>query len=177
MPASYGVLLKQPAPERLHLGVQNMPMRIFAFISLALLLSTLPCAQGSAADKLLPEGNIVKEPSSNPERVQTPREYIESRLGGKIIKFERDPDVLQRAVLLVDRRGSVTRHVLEVGPDSATDSWNVRIVTTNGDSMGVPPVLIVPSSLISPCWSQCKGKCGEGTDCRVGCLFNCIVES
>jgi hypothetical protein len=154
-----------------------MLMRIFAFIFLALLLSALLCAQGSAADKPVPEGNTVKEASSNPEQAQTPREYIESRLGGKIVKFERDPDVIQRAVLLVDRRGSITRHVLEVGPDSATDSWKVRIVTPDGDSMGVPPVVIMPSSLISPCWSQCKGKCGEAADCRVGCLFSCIVES
>ncbi len=154
-----------------------MLMRILAFISLALLLSALLCAQGSAAEKSVSKGNTVKGASSNPDQTQTPREFIESRLGGKIVKFERDPDVIQRAVLLVDRRGSVTRHVLEVGPDSATDSWNVRIVTPDGDSMGVQPVVIVPSSLISPCWSKCTGQCGEATDCRVGCLFSCIAES
>jgi hypothetical protein len=154
-----------------------MLMRIFAFIFVALLLSALLCAQTSAAEKPVSKGNTLKGASSNPEQTQTPREYIESRLGGKIVKFERDPDVIQRAVLLVDRSGSVSRHVMEVAPDSATDSWNVRIVTPDGDSMGVPPMVIVPSSLISPCWSKCKGKCGESTDCRVGCLFSCIAES
>ncbi|AFM25184.1 hypothetical protein [Desulfomonile tiedjei] len=153
-----------------------MPMRVLTYISFAL-LSTLVCAQGLAIDKPLAEGNRGKESSSTPERVQTPRDYIESRLGGKIIKIERDPDVIQRAVLLVDRKGSVTRHVLEVGQDTATDLWDVRIVTPDGESMGVPQVIIMPSSLISPCWSQCKGKCGESTDCRVRCLFDCLVAS
>jgi hypothetical protein len=154
-----------------------MPTRVFLCISLALLLSSLICAQGLAIDKPFLAGNRAKESSANPERVQTPRAFIESRLGGKIIKVERDPDVLQRAVLLVDRNGSVTRHVLEVGPNTATDSWDVRLVTPNSDSMGIPPVIIMPGSLISPCWSQCKGKCGESTDCRMECLFNCIVAS
>lgn len=155
-------------------GVQKMT-RIFVLLSLALLVSAPLQAQGSAAANQLSEGNITKESSADHENALSPREYIESRLGGKIIKLERDPDVLLRAVLLVDRKGWITQHVLEVGLDSETDLRDVRIVTPTGNSMGVPPLVVMPRSLISQCWSHCKDKCGQDSDCRLGCLFDCIV--
>lgn len=147
-------------------------LRILVFVSLSMLLSALLQAQGSISASPLSE---TEESSAGGARVQSPREYVESRLGGKIIRLERDPDALLRAVLLVDRKGSVTRHVLEVGLNPETDLRDVRIVTPNGDSMGFPPVVVLPRSLISPCWSHCKDKCGKGTDCIVRCLFDCIV--
>jgi hypothetical protein len=151
-------------------------MRFLALFSLALLLSALLQAPGSAVDSPSSEGSITKQTSAEAGQVRTPRKYIESRLGGKIIKLERDPESLLRAVLFLERNGSVTQHVLKVGLNSSTDLREVKIVTPNAERTGFPPVVVIPRSLISSCWSHCKKKCGQSTNCRVRCLFDCIVS-
>jgi len=100
---------------------------------------------------------------------------MESRLRGKILKIEKDPSDLRRAVLLVERNGSVTQHVLEADLDPQRELREVRIVTTEGESSGIPPVIIMPLSVVSECWIRCKEKCGQATECRVRCLFDCIA--
>jgi len=92
-----------------------------------------------------------------------PREYIEARLGGKIVKVEKDPSDLLRAVLLVERKGSVTQHVLEANLNFERELEEVRIITTNRNSAGIPPVIVIPLSLAAKCWARCKEKCGQGT--------------
>ncbi len=151
-------------------------MRVFVLLSLALLACFSLEPQGSPAGNPSLEGSSAKDSSTEGQQAQSPREFIESRLGGKIIKLERDPEALLRAVLFVERNGSVTQHVLKVGLNSKTDLREVRIVTPNGNSIGVPPLVVMPRSLVSPCWSRCKDKCGQGTDCLVACLFDCIVD-
>ncbi|MEW6114914.1 MAG: hypothetical protein AB1664_22475 [Thermodesulfobacteriota bacterium] len=111
---------------------------------------------------------------SHADTQTNPREYIESRLDGKIVKVEKDPSDLLRAVLLVERKGSVTQHVLEATLNSERELEEVRIITTNRNSAGIPPVIVIPLSLAAKCWARCKEKCGQGTDCRMGCLFDCI---
>ncbi|MEW6533228.1 MAG: hypothetical protein AB1473_20525 [Thermodesulfobacteriota bacterium] len=110
----------------------------------------------------------------NPERAQSPKEYLESRLGGKIVKVEKDPSDLLRAVLLIERKDSVTQHVLEATLNSERELEEVRIITTNRNSAGIPPVIVMPLSLAAKCWARCKEKCDQGTECRMGCLFDCI---
>ncbi|MGO9566882.1 MAG: hypothetical protein ACLP5H_05020 [Desulfomonilaceae bacterium] len=121
------------------------------------------------------DGNITNVSSADPERAQNPREFIESRLGGKIVKLEKDPSDMLRAVLLVERNGSVIQHVLEATLNTERELEEVRIITTNRNSAGIPPVIVIPLSVASKCWLHCKEKCGQGTDCRMGCLFDCMV--
>ncbi len=151
-------------------------MRTYLLLSVALLTTVTFHAQGTSNNDKSSGRSVAKESSADPEQAQSPREYIESRLGGKIIKLERDPEALPRAVLFVERNGSVTRHVLKVGLNSKTDLREVRIVTPNADKRGFPPVVVIPRALISPCWFRCKNKCGLDTQCRVRCLFDCIVS-
>ena len=148
-------------------------LRVLA-ISVALTTVTFH-AQGTSNNDQS-SGSIAKESPADPERAQSPREYIESRLGGKIIKVKKDSSDLLRAELLVERDGSVTRHVLETALDSERNLREVRIITTEGNSRGIPPVILVPLSAVSGCWLHCKEKCGQRTDCRMGCLFDCIVD-
>lgn len=135
-------------------------MRVLVIISLALLVGVCFQAQVSTAG----------------QKAQSPKEFIESRLGGKVVKLERDPSDLQRAVLLVERKGSVTRHVLEVALNNERELQDVRIVTPDGKPPGIPPVVVIPLPIVSKCWLHCKDKCGQGTDCRLGCLYDCIAD-
>ena len=150
-------------------------IRVLVFAFLSLLLSLLLQPQGSVAGDYPRDGGQTNETAPDAGHVQSPRQYIESRLGGKIIRLERDPDSLLRAVLFVERNGSVTQHVMEVTLESKSDVREVKVVTPNGGSERFPPVVVMPRSLISPCWLQCKGKCPD-TECRVKCLFDCIVN-
>ena len=65
---------------------------------------------------------------------------------------------------------------LEAALDSERNLRDVRIITTEGNSRGIPPVIVIPLSAASGCWLHCKEKCGQGADCRMGCLFDCIVD-
>jgi hypothetical protein len=151
-------------------------MRILVLISFILLLNVLALAQGPGTGNPLAAQSTTRETPADAKRAQTPREYIESRLGGKIVKVERDPEALLRAILFIKRSDSVTQHVLKAELNSETDLREVRIVTPNGKRSGFPPVMVMPRALISPCWFHCKEKCGQSTDCRVRCLFDCIVD-
>jgi hypothetical protein len=150
-------------------------MRVYVILCLALLASVTLYTQGTSKEARSSGSSIAKEATAAPEHAQSPRAYVESRLGGKIIKVEKDPSDLLRAVLLVKRNGSVTRHVIETALDSERNLREVRIVTTEGNSTGLPHVIVIPPSLTAQCWETCKDRCGEGTECRVGCLFDCIV--
>ena len=150
--------------------------RVSVLLPLVLLGSTALWAQGPSPDNYSSEKSTTKDSSVNRERAQSPREFIESRLGGKVLKLEKDPSDLLRAVLLVERKGSATQHVLEVALNSERDLREVRIVTTDGNSKSIAPVIIMPFSVTSTCWLHCKDKCGQGTECRVGCLFDCMVD-
>ena len=92
------------------------------------------------------------------------------------MKLEKDPSDLLRAVLLVESKGFVIHHVLEATLNSERELEDVRVITTNGNSAGIPPVIVIPLSVTSKCWVHCKEKCGQGTDCRMRCLFDCIVD-
>lgn len=150
-------------------------IRVYLLLSLALLTTVTFHAQGTSNNDQS-SGSIAKESPADPERAQSPRDYIESRLSGKIIKVEKDASDLLRAELLVERDGSVTRHVLEAALDSERNLREVRIITTEGNSRGIPPVIVIPFSVASGCWLHCKEKCDQSTDCRMGCLFDCIVD-
>ena len=150
-------------------------MRVFVLLSLAVLACFSLQLQGLQADNRSLEGSSAKETSTAGQRAQSPREFMESRLGGKIVKLEKDPSDLLRAVLLVEGKGSVSQHVLEATLNSERELEEVRIITTNRSSTGVPPLIVIPLSVASKCWSHCKEKCGQGIDCRMGCLFDCIV--
>lgn len=150
-------------------------MRVYLILALALLATVTLYAQGTSEKDQSSGSGVAKESAPASEQAESPRAYIESRLGGKIIKVEKDPSDLLRAVLLVERDGSVTRHVLEAALDSERNLREVRVLTTEGASTGIPAVIVIPASLTSKCWETCKDKCGEGTECRVGCLFDCIV--
>jgi hypothetical protein len=150
-------------------------MRVFVLLSLALLACFSLQVQGSPAGNRSLEGSSAKESATAVQRAQNPREFIESRLGGKIVKLEKDPWDLLKAVLLVERNGSVIQHVLEANLNSERELEEVRIITTDRNSAGIPPVIVIPLSVTSKCWLHCKEKCGQGTDCRMGCLFDCIV--
>src|SRR5271157_4854074 len=151
-------------------GVRKM-MRVFVLLSLAVLACFSLQLQGLQADNRSLEGSSAKESSIAGQRAQSPREFIESRLGGRIVKLEKDPSDLLRAVLLVERKGSVIQHVLEASLNSDRELEDVRIITTNSNSAGIPPVIVIPLSVTSMCWGHCKEKCGQGTDCRMRCLF------
>ncbi len=150
-------------------------MRVFVLLSLALLACFSLQVRGSTTGNSSLEGSSAKESSTEGQGAQNPREFIESRLGGKIVKLEKDPSDLLRAVLLVESKGSVIQHVLETTLNSERELEEVRIITTNGNSAGIPPVIVIPLAVASKCWLDCKEKCGQGTDCRMGCLFDCIV--
>lgn len=150
-------------------------MFVHLLLSLALLTTVTLHAQGASNNDRSSGTSIARESSTAPEQTQSPRAYIESRLGGKIIKTKKDPSDLLRAELLVERDGSVTLHVLEAALDSERNLRELRIITTEGNSRGIPPVIIIPHSLTSQCWRACKDKCGEASECRDGCLFDCIV--
>ncbi len=150
-------------------------MHAYLLLSLALLTTVTLHAHGTPNNDQSSGRSIAKESSAEPEQAQSPREFIESRLGGRIVKLEKDPSDLLRAVVLVERDGSVTRHLLEAALDSERNLREVRIITTEGNSRGIPPVIIIPPSLTSQCWGACKDKCDEATECRDGCLFDCIL--
>lgn len=150
-------------------------MRVYLLLSVALLTSVTLYAQGTSKNDQQSGASIATESAAAPEQAQSPRAYIESRLGGKVIKVEKDPSDLLRAVLLVERNGSVTRHVLEAALDSERNLREVRVVTTEGNSIGIPPVIIIPPAMTAQCWQNCRDKCSEATECRDGCLFDCIV--
>lgn len=152
-------------------------MRVFVIISLALLVSVSLQAEGSSAGTgPSSQGGTSKESVAAGQRAQSPKEFIESRLGGKVVKVEKDPSDLRRAVLLVERKGSVSQHVLEVSLNPERELQDVRIVTPSGKPPGIPPVIVVPLSVVSKCWSHCKDECGQGTECRAGCLFDCMAD-
>ncbi len=146
-------------------------IRIFVFVSFAVLASASLHGRCLAPTNQL--SDITKETSY--EQAETPRDYLESRLGGKILKLERDPEALLRAVLFVERKGSVSQHVMKATLNSESDVREVIVATPNGEVEGLPPVVVMPHSLITPCLSQCKGKCPD-TECRVRCLFDCIID-
>jgi hypothetical protein len=150
-------------------------MRLYLLLSLALLTTVTLYAQGTSPGDQSSGRSIAEAPSADSEQAQSPRAYLESRLHGKIIEVEKDPSDLLRAVVFVERDGAVTQHVIEAALDSARNLREVRVVTTEGNSMGIPPVIIIPPSLTSKCWGTCKDRCGEGSECRDGCLFDCIV--
>lgn len=151
-------------------------VRIFGMIFLALLVGVPLHAQGPGAGNQSSKGLSTKASSTEARQAHSPRAFIESHLGGKVGKLEKDPSDPRRAVLLVERSRSITRHVLEVDLDSNRELREVRIVTPDGHSTGIAPVIIMPLSMASMCWVQCKDACGQGTDSRIGCLFDCIVN-
>jgi hypothetical protein len=146
----------------------------FAIFCLALVLSFPLQAQAAGDSNPSAEGASVKESAARPQQDQSPKAFLESRLGGKVVKLEKDPSDPRRAVLLIERNGSVTQHELEVSLNSQRELQEVRIVTAEERTSGIPPVIIMPLSLAFGCWSRCKKKCGEATECRDGCLFDCI---
>ena len=85
----------------------------YSLVVLAILaaLTTVPFHAQGTSNNDQSSGSIAKKSPADPERAQSPREYIESRLGGKIIKVKKDPSDLLRAELMVERDGSVTLHV------------------------------------------------------------------
>jgi len=154
-------------------GVRKM-LRVFAILYFALLVSLPLQAQASDGGFRLLEAVSAKTSSAQAQQAQSPKEFLESRLGGKVVKLEKDPSDPRRAVLSVERNVSVTQHVLEVSLNAERELQEVRIVTTERETRGIPPVIVMPLSVVSRCWSQCKKKCGEATECRDGCLFDCI---
>lgn len=151
-------------------------MRVFVIISLALLVSVSLQAQGIQAGNPSSEGSSAKASSTTAQDTRSPKEFIESRLGGKVVKVEKDPSDGLRAVLLVERKGAVSQHVLEAVLNPQRELREVRIVTPDGKPPGTPRVIMVPFSIVSGCWSRCKDKCGNATECRAGCLFECMGD-
>ncbi len=151
-------------------------VRYLWMIFLALLVSVSLHAQSPGAGNQSLEGLSTRASSTEAQQAHSPRAFIESHLGGKVVKLEKDPSDTRRAVLLVERSRSITRHVLEADLDSDRELREARIVTTDGHSTGIPPVISMPLSVASKCWVRCKEACGQGTDCRIGCLFDCIVN-
>ncbi|GEM_PF-5567619 len=149
-------------------------VRIFGMIFLALLVGVPLHAQGPGAGNQSSKGLSTKASSTEARQAHSPRAFIESHLGGKVGKLEKDPSDPRRAVLLVEKDRSITRHVRS--RSGLEQERGNPIVTTDGHSTGIPPVIIMPLSVASKCWVRCKEACGQGTDCRIGCLFDCIVN-
>ncbi len=71
----------------------------FRILSLVLLASVTVYVQVTSPGDPSPGKSFAKETSVASEQTQTPRAFIESRLGGKVLKVEKDPSDLRRAVL------------------------------------------------------------------------------
>jgi hypothetical protein len=151
-------------------------MRAFTIVSFGLFAIIPLLAQSSGASDRSEDRATPKASSAQAQQAQSPKEFLESRLGGKVVKLEKDPSDPRRAILSVERNGAVTQHVLEADLNAEREPQDVRIVTTEGRSKGIPPVIVMPLSVASKCWSKCKERCGEAAECRFGYLFECFAS-
>jgi len=156
-------------------------MKLMAGLIFAGLL--LPWLPAVGHDALMPrslDGRVLhvastKAASNEPTVAQMPKQFIEAALGGKIVKYGIDPTDRRRAVFYIKRDNRVIEHVLEAGLNQTRELSSLRIITTGHRPVGVSPVIDMPLTIVVPCRRQCDKKCGQESECRLDCIFRCIL--
>lgn len=157
-------------------------MELMAGLILAgLILAGLPTVGHDVLTPRSLEGHVLhvasaKAASTEPTVAQSPKQFIEAALGGKIVRYGIDPTDRRRAVFYVKKDKQVSEHVLEAGLNRSRELSSLRIITTGNRPAGVSPVIEMPLTIAAPCRRQCEKACGKETECRLDCMFRCILE-